>query len=232
MRSKGGFLFSLFPKISAFTASERIGLICAWLLVSKSWLPPTCLAKAFFAVTWKAGLTHCFGWKILFLPPCPQLTPPAPPVVAGSCFPSLCTTWSHRLLGQERAGGLGGFFSLQHSQLCLLEELARSCTQGGEISISRWQINIFTWQIKAAQLLSSGHELSSLKSEGKIPCICTQESMPRSPGRRKVVEPTQNKESFRATVVACIHSTLGRVLWGPFDITVLQMLKKGCQACL
>lgn len=45
------------------------------------------------------------------------------------------------------------------------------------------------------------------------------ESMPRSLGRRKVVEPTQSKEGFGATVVACIHSTLGSVRWGHFDIT-------------
>lgn len=45
------------------------------------------------------------------------------------------------------------------------------------------------------------------------------ESMPRSLGRRKMVEPTQSKEVFGATVVACIHSTLGSVRWGRADIT-------------
>lgn len=166
---------------------------------------------------------------MLFSPPCPQPTPPPSPVAAVSCFPSLVhyTTWSHGLFGQGRASGLGASLFLWHSQLCLLEEPARNCSQGGEISVSRWQINIFMWQIKALQLLSSGHELSPLKSEGRIPYLYAQQACQEAQG--EVVEPTQNKESFRATVVACIHSTPGSVQWGRFDITVLQMLKRSAR---
>lgn len=43
-----------------------------------------------------------------------------------------------------------------------------------------------------------------------------QKALQEAPGRRKVVEPTQNKEGFGATLVAPVHSILGSVQWGEF----------------
>lgn len=116
IRSKGGFLFCFFPKISASLPVKELGSSVPGFLFPNL---HCCLAHAgtsFFAVTWEAGLRNRFGWKILHF---------FPPVLAVSCFPSLVqhTTWSYRLLEQESASGPGASFFLWHGQLCLLQEL-------------------------------------------------------------------------------------------------------------
>lgn len=216
---QGWFLVFVIPQKKCFHCQWKkwayLCLVACFQTMATSHMP----GKSFFCSHMEDWLDELIWLENSLFPTMPPAHPATTPVVAASCFPCLAhyTTWSYRLLGQGTASGLGASFFL-----CLLEELARNCRQGGEISISRWQINIFIWQIKAPRLLSSGRELSPLKSE----------SMPRSPGKRKVVEPAQNKESFRATVVVCIHSILGSVQWCHFDITVLKMLKKRCQAYL
>lgn len=72
IRSKDGCWLFL-PK----WASEKTGLICAWLLLTKpSLVPHTHAGTSLFAVT----LRNWFGWKIFFF---------SPLVLAVTCFPSL-----------------------------------------------------------------------------------------------------------------------------------------------
>lgn len=160
-----------FPQNKCFIASERIRLICAWLLAPKpSLLPRTC-CTSFFAVTREAGLRNPFGWKIL---------PSPPTVLAVSSFPSLVLvppghtgSWSRR--EQWR---LGASFFPWHGQLCQLQGLTELQSR------RRDQYLQMADQSTSAPSLGASVKLFEVRRQESM--SLHPESTPRSPGRRKV----------------------------------------------
>ena len=132
-------------------------------------------------------------------------------VLAVSCFPLLVqhTTGSYRLLVQERASGPGASFFPWLGQLCLLQELTelQSRRRDQYLQMADQYLQMAD-QSTSAPSLGASIKLFEVRKQESM--SLHPESMPRSPGRRKVVEPTQNKKGFGAMLVASVHSIPGK----------------------
>lgn len=172
-----GFCFVFFCKISA---SLPVKKLCSSVPACSFPNLHCCLAHAgtgFFAVTGEAGWRNRFGWKILlfFFPSVScQLLP----------FPGLM----YHLVIQALGAREWPWSLLIPMARPAVQEL-RNLSQGGEISISRWQI-------RAPQLLPYGHQLSSLKLEGKNPCLCTQKACQGAQGEAKWLSPPRTRKAL------------------------------------
>lgn len=128
IRSKGGVLFCFFPQNKCFIASEKIMLICACLLIPKpSLLPCTCWHRIF--------CSHRGSW--LEEPIWLENTPLFFPSVSCQLLPFPGPVY-HLVIQALGAGEWPG--SLLNPMARPAVQELRNLSQGGEISISRWQI--------------------------------------------------------------------------------------------
>lgn len=128
IRSKGGVLFCFFLQNKCFIASEKIVLICACLLIPKpSLLPRTCWHRIF--------CSHRGSW--LEEPIWLENTPLFFPSVSCQLLPFPGPMY--HLVIQALGAGEWPWSLLIPMARPAVQEL-RNLSQGGEISISRWQI--------------------------------------------------------------------------------------------